>query len=122
MPCKPTSSMGRTKTKANTSKLKKPDHLYVLQLNANHHQSKNPFTYFRRTGPYITEEVLPNNNYLLSKVGTNKTQVLHSMTLQLFTPRKPKPDVKITPHEKKPDHEVKIKQDDLHARARQSEQ
>ena len=63
--------------KANASKLKKADYVFILQPKADHHRSKIPFTDFRWIGPYIIEKVLPNNNYLVRKIGTNKTQSLH---------------------------------------------
>ena len=75
--------------KANNSKLKEADYVYVLQPKADHQGSKIPFTEFRWTGPYIIEKVLPNNNYLVRKIGTNKTQVLHRMRIRQFTPRQP---------------------------------
>ena len=60
--------------------------------------------------------VLPNNNYLVRKLGTYKTQVLHRMR-----PRQPIPDVQTTSHEWKLDPEVIKKHDDLYARAWESE-
>ena len=47
--------------KANASKLKEADYLYILQAKADHQASKIPFTEFRWIGPYIIEKVLPNN-------------------------------------------------------------
>ena len=79
--------------------------------------SKNLFTEFRWIGPYIIEKVLPNNNYLVRKIDTKKTQVLHRMRLRQFTPRHPIPDKPITPREWQPDPEVIIKHDDFYARA-----
>ena len=75
--------------KANASKLKEADYVYILQPKADHQGSKIPFTEFRRIGPYIIEKVLPNNNYLVRKIGTNKTQVLHWMRMRQFTPPPP---------------------------------
>ena len=72
--------------KANASKLKKADYVLILQPKADHQGSKIPFTDFRWIGPYIIEKVLPNNNYLVRKIGTNKTQILHRMRLRQFTP------------------------------------
>ena len=68
-------------------------------------------------GPYIVEKALPNNNYLVRKIGTDKTQVLHRMRMRQFTPRQPPADVRVNPHEDKPDPEVSINHDDLYARA-----
>ena len=103
--------------KANASKLNEQQYMYVLQLKADHQGSKISSTDFRCIGPYIVEKALPNNNYSVRKLGTNKTQVLHRMTLRSFTPRQPIPDVQTTAQEWKPDPEVIIKHDDLYARA-----
>ena len=103
--------------KANASKLKQSDYVYILQPKADHQGSKIPFTDFRWIGPYIVEKVLPNNNYVVRKIGTNKTQILHRMRLRQFTPHQPIPDIPVTPHERQPDPEVIIKHDDLNARA-----
>ena len=103
--------------KAIASKLKHADYVFILQPKADHQGSKIPFTVFRWIGPYIIEKVLPNNKYLVRKVGTNKTQILHRMRLRQFTPRQPIPDIPITPREWQPDPEVVITHDDLYARA-----
>jgi len=103
--------------KANATKLKQSDYVYILQPRADHQGSKIPFTHFRWIGPYIIEKVLPNNNYVVRKIGTNKTQILHRMRLRQFTPRQPIPDIPVTPREWQPDPEVIIKHDDLYARA-----
>ena len=103
--------------KANASKLKQSEYVYILQPKADHQASKTPFTDFRWIGPYIIEKVLPNNNFLVRKTGTNKTQSLHRMRLRQFTPHQPKPDTPVTPRELQPDPEVIIKHDDLYARA-----
>ena len=103
--------------KANASKLKEADFIYVLQPKADHQGSKIPFTEFRWIGPYIKEKVLPNNNYMVRKIGTNKTQVHHRMRMRQFTPRQPPADVEILPQERKPDPEVSLKLDDFYARA-----
>ena len=103
--------------KANASKLKEADYVYILQPKADHQGSKIPFTEFRWMGPYIVEKVLPNNNYLVRKIGTDKTQVLHRMRMRQFTPRQPQVDIRVNPHEYKPDPEVSINHDDLYARA-----
>ena len=103
--------------KANASNMKKADYVFILQPKADHQGSTIPFTDFRWIGPYIFEKVLPNNNYLVRKIGTNKTQILHRMRLRQFTPRQPLPDVPVTQREWQPDPEVVITHDDLYARA-----
>ena len=107
--------------KANASKLKQSDYVYILHQNADHQGSRIPFTDFRWIGPYIDEKALPKNNYLVRNLGTKKTQVLHRMRLPSFTPRQPVVDVQATAQEWKPDPEVIIKHDDLYARAWESE-
>ena len=97
--------------------MKQSDYVYILQPKADHQGSKIPFTDFRWIGPSIIEKVLLNNNYLVRKIGTNKTQILHRMRLRQFTPRQPIPDTPVTPREWQPDPEVIIKHDDLYARA-----
>ena len=103
--------------KANASKLKEADYVYILQPKADYQGSKIPFTEFRWMGPYIVEKALPNNNYLVRKIGTDKTQVLHRMRMRQFTPRQPPADIRVNPHEYKPDPEVSINHDNLYARA-----
>ena len=103
--------------KANASKLKEADYVYILQPKADHQGSKIPFTEFRWIGPYIVEKVLPNNNYLVRKIGTNKTQLLHRMRMRQFTPRQLPADITVRPQEYKSDPEVSLYHDDLYARA-----
>ena len=98
-------------------KLKEGDYVYVLQPKADHQGNKLPFTKFRWLGPYIIEKVLPNNNYLLRKIGNNKTRVLHRMPMRQFTPHQTPADIRITPQKWKLDREVSLKHDDLYARA-----
>ena len=103
--------------KANASKLKEADYVYVLQPKADQQGSKIRFTEFRWMGLYVIEKVLPNNNYLVRKIGTNKTQVLHRMRMRQFTPRQPPADIRVKPQEYKPDPEVSLNHDYLYARA-----
>ena len=78
------------KTKA--SPLKKKDYCLILQLKAHHQGSKIPFCDFRWIGPYLVEKVLPNNNYIVRKLNTNKTQILHRIRLRKYNPEKPPED------------------------------
>ena len=103
--------------KANASKHKEADYVYILQPKTDHQGSKIPFTDFRWIGPYIIEKALPNNNYLVRKIGTNKTQVLHRMRMRQFTTRQPSTDIAVMPQEYKPDPKVSLHHDDLYARA-----
>ena len=105
--------------KANASKIKEADYVYILQPKADHQRSKIPFTDFWRIGPYNNEKVLPNNNYLERKYGTNKTQVLHRTRMRQFTPRQPPVDIPIKPQGYEPDPDLSLKHDELYARARE---
>ena len=103
--------------KANASKFKEADYRYILQPEADYQGSKIPFTDFRWIGPYIIEKVLPNNIYLVRKIGTNKTQVLHRMRMRQFAPHQPPADIAVKPQDYKSDPEVSLHHDDLYARA-----
>ena len=103
--------------KANASKLKKADYVFILQPKADHQGSKIPFTDIRWFGPYIIEKVLPIKKYLIREIGTNRRQILHRMRLRQFTPRQPLSDIPVTQREWQPDPEVVINHDDLYARA-----
>ena len=103
--------------KANASKLKKDDYVFILQPKADHQGSKIPFTDFRWIGPYFIEKVLTNNNYVVRKIGNNKTEFLHRMRLRQFTPHQQLSDIPVTQRELQPEPEVVITHDDLCARA-----
>ena len=59
--------------KANASKLKEQQNVYALQPKADHQGSKFPSTDIRCIGLDIVEKALPQNNYLVQKLGTNIT-------------------------------------------------
>ena len=103
--------------KANASKLKEAGFVYVLQPKADYQGSKFRFAEFRWIGPYIIEKVLPNDNYLVRKIGTNKTQILHRMRMRQLTPCDPPADIRVKPQEYKPDPEVSHNHENLYARA-----
>ena len=106
---------------ANASKLKESDYAFVLQLKTDHQWNEIPFTEFRGIGSYIIEKVLPNNNYLLRKIGSDKTHVFYRMQMHHFTSRQPIPNSWITPQEWKPDPEKSLKHDDFYDRAGECE-
>ena len=103
--------------KANAPKLKEADYVYMLQLKADHQGSKIPFTEFRWIGTYVIEKAIPNNNYLVRKIGTNKTQVVHLMRMRQFTPRQPPADITVKAEEYKSDPEVSLHHNDFYASA-----
>ena len=79
--------------KAKASPLKEKDYCFLLQPKADHQGSKIPFRDFRWIGPYLVEKVLPNNNYIVRKPNTNKTQILHRIRLRKYNPEKPPEDI-----------------------------
>ena len=54
---------------------------------------------------------------MVRKIGTNKTQVLHRMTMRQFTSRQPPADITVKLQGDKSEREVSLNHDDLYARA-----
>ena len=75
--------------KSKASPLKEKDYCFILQQKANHQGSKKPFRDFRWIGPYLVEKVLPNNNYIVRELNTNKIQILHRIGFRKYNPEKP---------------------------------
>ena len=73
--------------KAKASPLETTDYCYVLNPKADTQATKLPYREFRWQGPFKVEKVLPNNNYIVRQLGTNKTQLLHRIRLRKFTPK-----------------------------------
>ena len=74
--------------KANASILKENDHVYILQPKANQQGSKIPMHRISLGLDHtLSSRVLPNNNYVVRKIGTHRTQTLHRMRIRPFQPR-----------------------------------
>ena len=119
MLCSPTSNTKGTTTenkKAKASPLKEKDYCFILQPKADHQRSKIPFRDFTWIGPYLVEKVPPNNNYIVRKLNTNKTQILLRIRLRKFNPQKPPEDNYQDAHWQINDNIV-VRQDDLHTLA-----
>ena len=99
--------------KAKASPLMQNDYCFILQPIADHQGSKIPFREFRWTGPYVIDQVLPNENYIVRKLNSNKTQILHRIRLRKYEPnvllRDERPEGNLLP-----DEEIIIPQDDLY--------
>ena len=99
--------------RAKAAPLKENDYCFVLQPKADHQKSKIPFRDYRSVGPFIVQKVLPNENYIVRRINTNKTQILHRIRLKKFVPNHPLEDnfreQQLQPHE-----EIVIPQDDLY--------
>ena len=63
--------------KAKSAPLKENEYCFVLQPKADHQGLKIPFRDYRWVGPFIVQKALPNENYIVRRINTNKTQILH---------------------------------------------
>ena len=114
MPCRLTSNTKRTTTGNKCLKKVRRSSVYVFQAEAEHEETKIPFPDFWWIGSYVVQKALPNNNYSVRKIGTDKTQGLHRRRLCSFTPRQ---IIRDAQKKKKLDPEVIIKDDDLYVSA-----
>ena len=99
--------------KAKAAPLKEQDFCFILQPKADNQGSKVPFRDYCWIGPYRIEKVLPNDNYIVRRLNTNKTQILHRTSLKKFIPNTPLED-KYSKEKLQPDDEKIIPQDDLY--------
>ena len=63
--------------KAKAAPLKEKDFWFVLQPKADNQASKIPFRDYRWIGPFVLQTVLSNAKYIVRRLNTNKTQILH---------------------------------------------
>ena len=80
--------------KTEAARLQQGDYCFILQPLADHQVSKIPFREFRWVGPYVIEKGSPNENYIVRKLSSNKTQILHLIRLRKYTPNKELRDVR----------------------------
>ena len=99
--------------KAKAAPLQEKDYCFVLQPKADSQGSKIPFRDFRWIGPFVVQKTLPNNNYIVRRLNTNKTQILHRIRLKKFVPNAPLED-EYKEEKLQPDEEIIIPQDDLY--------
>ena len=103
--------------KAKAAPLETTDYCYILNPKADTQATKIPFREFRWCGPYKVEKVLPNNNYIVRRLGTNKTQLLHRIRLRKFTPQAPLADIFVRETDWQKDDQMPIANDDLYAQS-----
>ena len=103
--------------KAKAAPLETTDYCYILNPKADTQATKIPFREFRWCGPYTVEKVLPNNNYIVRRLGTNKTQLLHRIRLRKFTPQAPLADIFVRETDWQKDDQMTIANDDLYAQS-----
>ena len=99
--------------KAKAAPLKKNEYCFVLQPKADNQGSKIPFRDYRWVGPFIVQKVLPNENYIVRRINTNKTQILHRIRLKKFVPNQRLED-NFREQQLQPDEKIVISQDDLY--------
>ena len=99
--------------KAKAAPLKENENCFVLQPKADRQGSKIPFPDYRWVGPFIVQKVLPNENYIVRKINTNKTQILHRIRIKKFVPNQPLEDNFREPR-LQPDEEIIILQDEVY--------
>ena len=100
--------------KAKAAPLQQGDYCFILQPLVDHQGSKIPFREFQWIGPYVIEKVLPNENYIVRKLNSNKTQILHCIRLRKHTPNTEIRDVR-PERNLQADDEIIIPQDDLYS-------
>ena len=103
--------------KAKAAPLETTDYCYILNPKTDTQATKIPFREFRWCGPYKVEKVLPNNNYIVRRLGTNKTQLLHRIRLRKFTPQAPLADIFVRETDWQKDDQMTIANDDLYAQS-----
>ena len=103
--------------KAKASPLETTDYCYILNPKADTQATKIPFREFRWQGPYKVEKALPNNNYIVRRLGTNKTQLLHRIRLRKFTPQAPLADIFVRESDWQKDDQMPVAHDYLYAQS-----
>ena len=103
--------------KAKAAPLETTDYCYILNSRADTQTTKIPFREFRWCGPYKVEKVLPNKNYIVRRLGTNKTELLHRIRLRKFTPQAPLADIFVRETDWQKDDQMIVSHDDLYAQS-----
>ena len=78
--------------KAKAAPLKEKDYCFVLQPKVDNQASKITFREYRWIGPFVVQTVLSNDNSIVRRLNTNKTQILHRIRLKKFVPNAPLED------------------------------
>ena len=99
--------------KAKAAPLKEKGFCFVLQPKTDSQASKIPFREYRWIRPFVVQTVLSNDNYIVRRLNTNKTQILHRIRLMKFVPNAPL-EYKYDGEKLQPGNEIVIPQDDLY--------
>ena len=101
--------------KAKAAPFTTTDYCYILNPKADTQATKYPFREFRWIGPYKVEKILPNKNYIVRRLGTNKTQLLHRIRSRKFAPSAPLADNFVRETDWQKDDNIIVTHDDLYA-------
>ena len=93
--------------------MKEKDLCFVSQPKADNQGSKILFCDFKWVGPYNVQKAFPNDNDVVRKVNTDKTQSLHRIRLKKCTPNKPITET-YQKEKLQPEDDIIIPQDDLY--------
>ena len=99
--------------KAKAAPLKEKNYCFILQPKADNQASKIPFREYRWIRPFVVQTVLSNDNYIVRRLNTNKTQTLHRIRLMKFVPNAPLED-KNEGEKLQPENEIVVPQNDLY--------
>ena len=84
------------------------EYCYGLHPQANDQVPKIPLGEYLWTGPYIVVKTLPNNNYRKRKLQTNRTQILHRISLEPCQTRDRLPGIQVQAKDFQPDNLVEV--------------
>ena len=77
--------------KPKAAPLKEKDYCFVLQPKADSQASKITFREYRWIDPFVVQTVLSNDNCIVRRLSTIKTQILHRIRLKRIVPNAPPP-------------------------------
>ena len=103
--------------KAKAPPLETTDYCYILNPKADTQATKIPFREFRWCGPYKVEKLLPNDKYIVRRLGTNTTQLLPRIRLRKFTLQAPLADIFVREIDWQNDDRMIITNNDLYAQS-----
>ena len=100
--------------KAKASAFQEKVYWYIIQPTADQQGSTKRFRDFRWIGPYVVQKALSNEIYIVCKVNTNKSQILHRIRFCKFAIDMPLKDKNNT-EKFGLDDAIVISQDDLYS-------
>ena len=98
--------------KARAAPLKENDYCFVLQPKVDHQGSKLSFRDYRWVGPFLLQKILAYEIYIVCRLITNKTQILHRTRLKKFVQHQQLGDG-YREEKLQPDQEIINEQDDF---------